>query len=149
MYYCRFMLAALVMLVAEMASTEFAYGQNATSTATEAEKKEAAPVDPTGTWKWEVELNGNTAEFTLKLNWDGKKLTGKYTAFDNTTDIEATKLEKDQLSFVDKREFNGNEVVAEFDGTLKADDIEGTVTVDFGGDEPREFDWNPKRACGN
>ena len=146
MYYCRFMLAALLMLVAGTASMELACGQTETATATATEKKETAPVDPTGTWKWEVDLNGNTAEFKLKLNWDGKKLTGKYTAFDNTTDIEDTKLEKDQLSFVDKRDFNGNEFVAEFNGTVKPDDIEGTVTVDFGGDEPREFDWNPKRA---
>ena len=146
MYFCRFMLAALLMLVAGTASMELACGQTEIATSNATEKKEAAPVDPTGTWKWEVELNGNTAEFTLKLNWDGKKLTGKYTAFENTTDIEDTKLEKDQLSFVDKREFNGNEFVAEFNGTVKPDDIEGTVSVDFGGDEPREFDWNPKRA---
>jgi hypothetical protein len=131
------------MLVAAMASLEFAYGQTDTAAATD--KKEAAPVDPTGTWKWEYEFNGNVVEFKLKLNWDGKKLTGKYTAFDNTTDIEEAKLEKDQLSFVDNREFNGNEFVAEFEGKVKPDDIEGTVTVDLG-DEPREFDWTPKRA---
>ena len=137
MYYCRFMLAALLMLVAGTASMEFACGQTETATATATEKKEAAPVDPTGTWKWEVDLMVTSSEFKLKLNWDGKKLTGKYTAFDNTTDIEEAKLEKDQLSFVDKREFNGNEFVAEFNGTVKPDDIEGTVTVDFGGETAR------------
>jgi hypothetical protein len=134
------------MLVAGTASMEFAFGQTATEEATAAEKKEARPADPTGTWKWDVELGGNTVEFTLKLKWDGKKLTGKYTAFDNTTEITEAKLEKDQLSFVDKREFNGNEVVAEFKGQVKPDDIEGTVTVDFGGQGPQEFDWAPQRA---
>jgi hypothetical protein len=140
------MLAALLMLVAGTASIEFACGQAATQEATTAEKKEAESADPTGTWKWDVEFGGNTAEFKLKLNWDGKKLTGKYTALNNTTDIEQAKLEKDQLSFVDKREFNGNEVVAEFKGKVNPDDIEGTVTVDFGGQGPQEFDWTPKRA---
>jgi hypothetical protein len=140
------MVAVLLMLVAGTASMEFVCGQTATVAAPAAEKQEAAPADPTGTWKWDAELGGNTVEFKLKLNWDGKKLTGKYTAFDNTTDIEQAKLEKDQLSFVDKREFNGNEVVAEFKGKVNPDDIEGTVTVDFGGQGPQEFDWAPKRA---
>jgi hypothetical protein len=146
MNYCRLMLASLLVLVAGMASMEFAWGQTETEVATTAEKKEAAPADPTGTWKWEVEFGENSAEFKLKLNWDGKKLTGKYTAFDNTTEIEQARLEKDQISFVDKREFNGNEVVAEFKGKVKPDDIEGTVTVDFGGQGPQDFDWNPERA---
>jgi hypothetical protein len=145
MRYYRFVSAAVVMLVAGMASAGAAYGQTEVGTEAISEKKEAAPVDPTGTWKWEYDFNGNVVEFKLKLNWDGKKLTGKYTAFDNTTEIEESKLEKDQLSFVDKREFNGNEIVAEFDGKVKPDDIEGTVTVALG-DEPREFDWTPKRA---
>jgi hypothetical protein len=130
------------MFVLTTTSIETAFAQAEAAT----EKKDAATVDPTGTWKWDVEFGDNTAEFELKLQWDGKKLTGKYTAFDNTTDIAEAKLEKDQLSFVDKREFNGNEVVAEFAGKVKPDDIEGTVTVDFGGNGPQEFDWTPKRA---
>ena len=146
MRYYRFVLTALVVLIAGMVSIGLAYGQAVATTETTAEKKETAPVDPSGTWKWEVEIGGNTAEFKLKLNWDGKKLTGKYTAFDNTTDIEVAKLEKDQLSFVDKREFNGNEIVAEFKGKVKPDDIDGTVTVEFGDNGPQDFDWTPKRA---
>jgi hypothetical protein len=108
-------------------------------TATEEESK-AEPVDPAGTWKWDYELNDNTAEFKLKLAWDGKELTGKYTGFDRTTDIEDGKFEKDH------REFNGQEFTVNFDGKVKPDDITGTVSVDFGGDEPREFDWNAKRV---
>jgi hypothetical protein len=131
------------MLVAATASLEFAYGQTETPAATE--KKEAAEVDPTGTWKWEYESNGATSAAEVKLAWYGKKLTGKYTSFGNTTDIEEGKLEKDQLLFLTKREFNGNEFIIEFVGQLKPDDIEGTVSFDFDG-EPREFDWNPKRT---
>jgi hypothetical protein len=107
---------------------------------------EATPADPTGTWKWEYTISDNDVEFQVKLNWDGKKLTGTYTAFDETTDIEEAKFQKDQLSFVTKRAFDGNEIVATFDGKVKPDNIEGTVAVEFGGNEPREFDWIAKRA---
>jgi hypothetical protein len=110
-----------------------------------AEEKESLPIDPTGTWTWKYERDGNTAEFKLKLVWDGKELTGKYTGFDRTSDIEDAKVEKDQISFTTKREFNGNEFIVEFDGKVKPDEIDGTVKVDFGG-EPREFDWNAERV---
>jgi hypothetical protein len=111
-----------------------------------AEKKQDAPADPTGTWIWEYTNDDNTIEFQVKLNWDGKKLTGKYTAFDETTDIEEPKLEKNQVSFVSTREFNGNEIVARFTGKVEPDDITGTVAVEFGGNDPREFDWHAERA---
>jgi hypothetical protein len=101
--------------------------------------------DPRGTWKWERTFNDNTAEFVLKLNWDGKLLSGEYTAFDNTSTIEETKLERDTISFIARREFNGNEFEVAFDGQVKPDDIVGKVTVDFG-NGPQEFDWHAKRA---
>jgi hypothetical protein len=119
-----------------------------TSCATAAEEGtggDAKPVDPSGSWKWDYTFNDNPAEFHLMLDWNGKQLTGKYTAFNNTTDIEETKLENNQLSFVANREFNGNEFVVHFDGKVELDDITGTVGVDFG-DGPQEFDWHAKRA---
>jgi len=110
-----------------------------------ADAAKTAPVDPSGSWKWEYSLNDNPAEFSLNLNWDGKQLTGKYTAFDNTTDIEEGKLEDGKLSFISKREFNGNQFTVHFDGKAQPDDIVGTVGVDFG-DGPREFEWHAKRV---
>ncbi len=135
MNHCRFPLMALWVLVTVTASIEMAYGQTAAAT----EKKETAPVDPTGTWKWEYSFNDNAIEGKLKLKWDNKKLVGKYTAFDNTTDIEEVKLEKDQLSFITKREFDGNEFVVKFNGKVKPDDIEGTVAIGFGGNGPQRI----------
>ena len=35
--------------------------------------------DPTGTWKWETERNGQKRETVLKLKLDGDKLTGTIT----------------------------------------------------------------------
>jgi hypothetical protein len=101
--------------------------------------------DPTGTWKWERTFNDNTAEFLLKLNWDGKRLSGKYTAFGSTSDIEQSQLEHDELSFLAKREFNGNQFEVKFKGKVESDNLVGKITVDFG-NGPQEFDWNAKRS---
>jgi hypothetical protein len=80
----------------------------------------------------------------LKLDWNGKKMTGKYTAREAASDIRDAKLEKDELSFITRREFNGNEFEIQFKGQVKQDEIVGKVTLDFG--EAQEFDWNAKRA---
>ncbi len=133
-------LAALWIFGVQLAITELACGQTEKE-----EAKDSAPVDPAGTWKWTYERDGNTAEFKVNLDWDGKELTGKYTGFDRTTDIDEAKFEKDQISFTTKREFEGREFIVEFDGKVKPDEIDGTVKVEFGG-EPREFDWNAKRV---
>jgi hypothetical protein len=114
-----------------------ARGEDAAGTAT---------VDPSGTWKWDVTFNDNTSEFQLKLKLDDGKLTGKYTAFDVTTDIDDTKLEKDQLSFVSHREFNGNKFDVHFAGKVEPAAIDGKVTVDFG-QGPQDFDWHAKRVA--
>jgi hypothetical protein len=106
---------------------------------------QAKTVDPTGTWKWNVTFNDNTSELMLKLNWDGKQLTGKYTAFDNTTDIEEGKVDGDQVSLVARPEFNGNKFDIHFAGKVAGDDINGKVKLDFG-QGPQEFEWNPKRT---
>ncbi len=116
-----------------------------TALAEEAAPAKAAEINPSGSWKWEYNLNDNPAEFSLKLNWDGKKLTGKYTAFDHTTDIEDAKFEDNKISFISKREFNGNEFTVHFDGKAEPNDIVGKVGVDFG-DGPREFDWHAERV---
>jgi hypothetical protein len=110
----------------------------------ESDSATAEAVDPSGSWHWEYTFDDNTAEFSLDLNWDGEKLTGTYTAFGNTTDIEETELAKDAVSFLSRREFNGNPFTVKFRGTVQPDDIVGTVSVDIRG-EPREFDWHAKR----
>lgn len=105
-----------------------------------------ATVDPSGSWIWEYSFNDNPAEFSLKLNWDGEQLTGQYTAFNNTTDIAETKFTPDnKISFISRREFNGNKFTVHFDGEVKTEEIVGKVAVDFG-QGPQEFDWTAKRV---
>ncbi|HEX2477456.1 MAG TPA: hypothetical protein VHK01_22055, partial [Lacipirellulaceae bacterium] len=113
---------------------------------TNEDEKKTPPVDPAGTWNWEYTFNDNAAKFELKLKWDDEKLTGKYTAFENTTDIEDVKLEKDQLSFVTAREFQGNKFQVHFNGKVQPDEITGTVSINRDGNGLREFDWNAKRV---
>jgi hypothetical protein len=110
-----------------------------------ADAAKATPVDPSGSWKWSYNFNDNPADFSLKLNWDGQQLTGKYTAFNNTTDVDEGKLNDGKISFIAHREFNGNQFTVHFDGKAEPDDIVGTVGVDFG-EGPREFEWHAKRV---
>jgi hypothetical protein len=114
--------------------------------ADEAAAAKTETVDPTGSYKWEYSFNDNPSEFSLKLNWDGKELSGTYTAFNNTTEIEETKFTPDnKISFLANREFNGNKFTVHFDGELKPEEIVGTVAVDFG-QGPQEFDWTARRV---
>jgi hypothetical protein len=113
--------------------------------AVDAAKPAAAPADPTGSWKWEITTpDDNAFELMLKLKWDGKKLAGKYTAFDSTVDIEESKLEKDAITFVVRPEFGGNQFEVKFNGKVAKDEIKGKIIVDFG-DQPQEIDWLAKR----
>jgi hypothetical protein len=110
-----------------------------------ADAAKTAPVDPSGSWKWDFSFNDTPAEFSLKLDWDGKELTGKYTAFDHTTDIEEGKFVDNKVSFISRREFNGNKFTVRFEGEAKPADIVGKIGLDLG-DGPREFDWHAKRV---
>jgi hypothetical protein len=124
----------------------FVLAEEPAAAASEAPAPSKKSVDPTGAWRWEYRFNDNEpAEFSLKLKWDGKELTGKYTAFDATTDIEEGKVEDGKLSFISKRTLNNNEFTVHFQGKAEADDIVGTVAVDFG-EGPREFDWHAERT---
>jgi hypothetical protein len=139
---------ATVVVAVYVALLDVAAAQTESPNATTEKRGQAettSPVDPTGTWKWDYTFGDNTAEFKLKLNWDGKELTGKYTAFDRTSDIEQATLDKDQLTFAVKREFNGEEFEINFEGQAELDEINGTIKLDFGG-EPRELEWNASRA---
>jgi hypothetical protein len=101
--------------------------------------------DPSGSWRWEREFNGNSMNFLLKLNWEDSKLTGDYTSFDSTSPIKEAKLEGNKLSFAVTREFNGNYFDVAFAGELDGDTIKGNTTMDIGG-ETREFEWLAKRS---
>ena len=118
---------------------------DAQSPDTSAATSPAPAVNPSGSWHWEyTSPDGNSFHFSLKLVADGEKISGKYTAFDHTMDVENAKLDGDKLSFRVHDTFNGSPLTVDFNGQVKPDDIVGIVNVDFG-DGAREFDWHAER----
>jgi hypothetical protein len=107
----------------------------------------ALAADPTGTWKWSVERNGQKVETTLKLKMtEDKKLTGTITGRNNAeTAIEDGKVEGDDVSFTVTREFQGNKVVQKYKGTLKDDKITGKIESERNG-EKQSRDWEAKKS---
>jgi hypothetical protein len=106
----------------------------------------ALAADPTGTWKWSVERNGQTIETTLKLKLEDKKLTGTISGRNNTeTAIEDGKVDGDDVSFTVTREFNGNKFVQKYNGKLSGDTIKGKVEFERQG-EKMTRDWEAKKS---
>lgn len=101
---------------------------------------------PTGTWKWSVEVNGQTRESTLKLKLDGDKLTGAMVGRNNNeTKIEDGTYKDGEVAFKITRERNGNKIVQTFKGKLSGDTIKGKIEVDRNG-QTQSRDWEAKRA---
>ncbi|MGE3821687.1 MAG: hypothetical protein AB7I30_19925 [Isosphaeraceae bacterium] len=106
----------------------------------------AYAADPTGTWKWSVERNGQTFETTLKLKLEGGKLTGTVSGRNNTeTPIEDGKVEGDDVSFKVTREFNGNKFTQTYNGKLSGDTITGKVEFEREG-QTQSRDWEAKKS---
>lgn len=106
----------------------------------------AEKVNPSGTWRWEYDWQGETVKDSLKINLaDDGKVVGTFHGRTGTQEIQNGKLEGDELSFDFEAEFNGNAVELAFSGTLKKDDIDGTVVASVNGEE-YEFPWTPKRS---
>jgi len=106
----------------------------------------ALAADPTGTWKWSVERNGQTIETTLKLKLEEMKLTGTISGRNNTeTAIEDGKVDGDNVSFQVTREFNGNKFVQKYSGKVEGETIKGKVEFERNG-EKMSRDWEAKKG---
>ena len=103
--------------------------------------------DPVGTWEWSFETqSGQLFEMSVKIEKKDDKLAGVFTGpRGDETPVEDLKLEGDNVTFQDTRERNGQEFVASYEGKLSADEIKGSMSIDFGG-QSRERDWEAKRA---
>lgn len=99
--------------------------------------------NPTGTWKWEVEFQGQKREQTLKLKLEGDKLTGALVGRNNQeTPIEDGKFKDGEVSFKITRERNGQKFVQVFTGKVDGDTLKGKMGRE--GREGREIE--AKRA---
>ena len=101
--------------------------------------------DPTGTWKWTIEFQGNKREQTMKLKLDGGKLTGTIQRKDQEVPIEDATFKNGEISFKVTRERDGQKFVTKYSGKLTGDTIKGKIEMNIMG-EDRSMDWEAKRS---
>lgn len=99
--------------------------------------------DPSGTWKWETERNGQKRETTLKLKVEGDKVTGTVTAGRGKGEpmevkIEDAKIKNGEVTFTVTREFNNQKRVTKYAAKLDGDALKGTATTDRDGKEDKQ-----------
>ena len=102
-------------------------------------------IDPTGTWTWTVTTqNGDSRETTLKLKFEGEKLSGMISGRNAETAIQEATLKGDAISFQVVRERDGNKFTQNYNGTISGDSIKGKM--EFGRDgQARSREWVAKR----
>jgi hypothetical protein len=97
--------------------------------------------NPTGTWKYTADVNGQSIDVTIKLKLDGDKLTGTIKVADTETKIEDAKYKDGEVSFTAKPEFNGNKITIKYTGKVKGDTFKGKREIERDGQTmSREFD---------
>lgn len=102
--------------------------------------------DPSGTWRWDYEMNGESFNDSMKLNLkDDGKVVGKFYGRDQTADVEDGKIEDGKLHAAISLDFNGTPIKLVFTGPIKGDEIAGNVKAEANG-ETYEFPWAPKRS---
>lgn len=94
--------------------------------------------------KWQAEMQGRDGEkrvVTYNFKADGDKLTGTMVTPMGEREIEEGKITGDEISFVMKMNFNGNEMVMKYNGKIADNEIKFTQESPRG---KREF--TAKRA---
>jgi hypothetical protein len=102
--------------------------------------------NPTGTWKWTIQMGERKAEATLKLKLEGDKLTGAMVGRNNQeTAIEDAKYKDGELSFKVVREREGQKRTSKYAGKVSGDTIKGKIESERDG-KAQSRDWEAKRA---
>ena len=101
--------------------------------------------DPTGTWKWEVEFNGQKREQTLKLELKDDKLTGAMVGRDNMeTKISDASFKDGEVKFTVVRERNDMKFTTKYAGKLDGDTLKLTSETERNGEKVKR-DFEAKR----
>lgn len=111
-------------------------------------KADAKKGDPTGTWKWEVDRNGQKATMTLTLKLDGDKLTGSMPGRNNTeTKIEEGTFKDGTISFTITRMMGDNKFVTKYTGKVDGDVLKLTAESERNGEKTkREIEAKKEKA---
>ena len=118
-----------------------------------AQDSSKSSVDPSGTWRWEYDLDGTQFKDSVRLkvgqeNKETKEreLKGKYeSSSGRKINIENGKISGDKVSFEFKVNYQGMDVKLEFEGTLKNDNLSGKVKASTN-DGSRDLDWSATRS---
>lgn len=118
-----------------------------------AQDSSKSSVDPSGTWRWEYDLDGTQFKDSvrLKIGQENKEtkereLKGKYeSSSGRKINIENGKISGDKVSFEFKVNYQGMDVKLEFEGTLKNDNLSGKVKASTN-DGSRDLDWSATRS---
>ena len=104
----------------------------------------AYAADVTGKWTAQVPgRGGQTRETTFNFKVAGDTLTGTVSGRQGDTPISDGKVKGDDISFVVKMSFGGNDVKVDYKGKVSGDEIKFTVTRE-GGQQAQEY--TAKRA---
>lgn len=96
---------------------------------------------PNGSWKYTVEVNGNSLDVVFKLKVEGEKVTGTVTVMDMETKIEDGKFKDGEVSFKIIREAGGNKFEIKYKGKVTGDSFKGKrELVREGQPNSREFE---------
>ena len=102
--------------------------------------------NPTGTWKWSVERNGQVRETTLKLKLDGDTLTGTVSGRDGKDNaIEDATFKDGEVAFKVTRERKGQKFTVKYQGKVSGDTIKGKSEFEREG-KAQSRDWEAKRS---
>src|SRR5262249_8027034 len=103
--------------------------------------------NPTGTWKYTVDVNGQSIDVTIKLKLDGDKLTGTVSVAGTEAKIEDAKYTDGEVSFTTKPELDGNKFTIKYTGTIKGDTFKGKRELERDG-QTNTRDFEAKRSKG-
>jgi len=101
--------------------------------------------DPTGTWIWSRELEGQVNRSVLKLTNKDGKLTGTYRRSGQTVPIANGKFEKGNVSFEAEGKFNEQKIRGKFHGKVSKNEINGNIDIVFD-DNSLPLPWAAKRG---
>jgi hypothetical protein len=101
--------------------------------------------NPTGTWKYTVDVNGQTIEVTMKLKLEGDKLTGTVSVLDMDSKIEDAKFQDGEASFTVSRDMNGAKFTIKYKGKIKGDTFSGKRELELNR-EKNTRDFEAKRS---
>ena len=101
--------------------------------------------NPTGTWKYTVDVDGQSLDVTIKLKLDGDKLTGAVSIADTETKIEDAKYKDGEVTFKIQRERNGQKITQHYSAKVSGDTLKGKTEFDRGEGEKVTRDFEAKR----